>query len=682
MIHLPFQIKLLADAEPGTGLGTELLDDTISRDHRGWPVLWASHLKGLMRDCLSRIGDQRSWSRGLDEQVFGRPGIQGNDGLAGLIRVSDATPEKPSHIRTITRTALNDLGTADGSTLRTSEAVPAGTVFCGQLEVDSDKDDAVDLAARLSLLALEAVGGGRNRGSGSCLVTMAAENRSPGDLLKALDPLLPALVQGRAAPVAAATARAKRTLPAGAPEIFRLVFRAEGPVCCPETPLVQVNVIRSGIAIPASAVQGMIVTQLAKQDPQMADACFEDSRFRAWPLLPADLSGENPAQTPVRVSLSHRMSKLPGSDGAYWFEDSAIEPYDWQKMPAHAPLKASDGVLLRGKDGKVKLWRAADMPRLVTAHGVHHDPEGQGRRNLFTVEAMAPMVWTGWVALPPGVLGVLERMLSSNPMVAFGRSRSVSGSGRIELAPAESDLSTVSVAGRLKNQIFVLQSPAAIPDSLECSGLDAVAILGHLVRESGWGVLKEDGLHQASCGVRFGWNRHAPTTNGATSHRIAARRVVLPGSVFILEQPVSHERLLRGLGIESNGDIDGRTQGFGAVLPHPGKASTRFEITPAATPTLGSPDAGKLGYKLWSLAGAKGPSASQIGSLIEKLSAGTARQYLESRRERPTPRWRVWENHVEPLSKLLASNNPSTAAALRVWQDLAVANASDQEPGR
>ena len=326
MIRLPFEIKLVADAEPGTGLGTELLDDTISRDHRGWPVLWASHLKGLMRACLSEMGDQRGWSRGLDDRVFGRPGIKGDDGVAGLIRVSDATPKTFPRVRTITRTALNDLGTANASTLRTSEAVPAGTVFCGELEVDSEKGSTVDLAARLSLLALEAVGGGRNRGSGSCFVKITGESRSPGEVLKGLDALVDRSSAARMTPTIASAPRSTKTLPAGAPELLRLIFRAEGPVCCPETPLVQVNVIRSGFAIPASAVQGMIVTQLAKQDPQLADACFDDSRFRAWPLLPAGLSGENATQTPVRVSLSHRMSKLPMKDGSFRFEDSAIEP--------------------------------------------------------------------------------------------------------------------------------------------------------------------------------------------------------------------------------------------------------------------------------------------------------------------------------------------------------------------
>jgi hypothetical protein len=700
MIRVDFTVTLVADAEPGTGLGTELLADVVSRDHSGRPVLRATHLKGLMRDRLAAIAQTRGWNAGLADAVLGRPGTEGDDGTSGAFCISDAIAAADAKVRTTTRTAVGELGTVVGKTLRTTEAVAAESVFRGTLSIDAAPDTALDLAARLALLAIDAVGGGRNRGSGACVIKIQGEQRSPGTLLRALDDVLrttgvpvPALSQSRGG---AKRAGGKR-LAEGEPTVFRLLFRAQGPVCCPETPLGGTNVVRGGFAIPASAVQGAIISRLARTDGELAGACFDDWRFRAWPLLPCGVADDgDTSPVPVRVSLSHRMSKLRGKDG-HDFCDHAIKPYDWRTATAGSPLKATDGVLLRALSGdRVRLWRASDMPRLITAHAVHHDASGAGQRNLYTVEAMAPLAFSGWLTMPPAAAEALQTLLAADPHLTLGRARGVSGSGRLELVPSRvRDIAGLSLAGDLQDRIFVLQSPAAIPDDWQVE--EAGGMLARLVAESRWGSAMPPPVDTgreprvrllAHCGVRFGWNRHGIGTMKG-SNRVRARRVVLPGSVFVLQKaPTDLDALLvSGLGVETpDGDRDGRSQGFGAVLPHPGIATSVYDAVAGSPPELRSrDDSASTGYQLWSNAGANGPSPSQIGAVIEQLGRGKkeALAYLDRQRDRPPAVWQQWQGILKILRDLVDTRNADAVrAGLRVWQDLAVARRAGREERR
>lgn len=72
---------------------------------------------------------------------------------------------------------------------------------------------------------------------------------------------------------------------------------------------------------------------------------------------------------PIRVSLTHRAAKFstPGDEHPERFYDEAlaIEPYDRTTVADGAPLKASDGVLLRWPHGDVQLWKHSSMPHVL-----------------------------------------------------------------------------------------------------------------------------------------------------------------------------------------------------------------------------------------------------------------------------------------------------------------------------
>ncbi|MFO0695990.1 MAG: hypothetical protein U0230_20675 [Polyangiales bacterium] len=661
MPEIRYELELVSDAEPGTGLGTELVDDLLPRDERGRPTLRASHLKGLVRDLLEEVVDVREWDRArLVEAILGRPGEEGDDGVAAGASFTDAKlvghGERAS--RTITRTALADTGVAHDGTLRTSEALAAGSKLRGSVHLSSS-DPAAELAIRLALASLAAVGGGRNRGSGACLVRIDGETRSPGALLREL-----ARAVARPAPSTASASGGPRAVVEGRTVWLRLELEAEGPVLCPEQPIGSSNALRSGLAIPASAVQGILLTRLSTIDDALASALFAHPAFRCWPLHPMPDGCEG---IPVRTSRTHRMTKLPDERGVHRFEDELVAPYDWRTVPAGAPLKSADGILARATDGGVVLYRGADMPRVISAHAVHAHPSGSGERGLFTAECLAPMRFAGVVAIPLGIVETLVRGFESEPWVAVGKSRSVRGSGRLRLAPIEgSEVLRAHDGGGVR--ILVVQSPIALPDT-RATDLDVQ--VRELVREAGWGEVEE--LHLAA-GIRFGWNRKGLGRKSGGSNRLRATRVLLPGTVIKLRTPLAsaEESLVRGLG-------GGRDQGFGALLPHPGRASRLHVTAPPPLVERRSDARTKLGIELFDLARSGGPSASQIARLAARVRSGTAEKWLQEQSTRNEAQAARFRPVARRLESLLKGSREELLGALRVWQDFAIADREEED---
>ncbi len=47
--------ELLSDTHPGSGSGGDGVDSLIARDRYGRPVIWASHVEGVLRDAARRL---------------------------------------------------------------------------------------------------------------------------------------------------------------------------------------------------------------------------------------------------------------------------------------------------------------------------------------------------------------------------------------------------------------------------------------------------------------------------------------------------------------------------------------------------------------------------------------------------------------------------------------------------
>ena len=678
MQKLKIELTLLADAFPGTGIGTELINNSVPRDHLGKPIVPASHVKGLLRQSLLDLAAIRGYPPDVFlAEVLGKPGTStddvGCDGTESIVFIETLHISKCTPTRLVTRTAINSDGIIDKGSLRTNESLAVGSKFEGYIYVRARPDSWPDLALRVALLSLDAIGGNRNRGAGACLTRIEGETRGPGQLLKALD-----AKKGDIGHQPQPATESKQPTLSSRTTWLEISFVASSPICCPETPTTSGNnVIKSGFVIPASAVQGAVLTMINRNDSGLATACFESDQFRCWPLQPAGMTPDEAKHVvPVRVASSHRMSKLADVEsGNHVFRDSIVEPYDWRSVAKGSPLKGSDGVLLRGTDS-TRFWRHGDMPRIWTAHGVHNGAATSEERNLYQIESLAPMVFKGLMACPQDISERFIEILNES-FVSLGRSRSVRGGGTLRVKPIESldRYFNWTTDPHLNNRIFVLQSPVGVPDSVSPFGC-AEAQLKSIVELPIEEQIKANGFTcpgvLASANVLFGWNRHGRGARANQRHnRLRARRVITPGSVFALRDPVDdlESYLLKGIG-------EGKQEGLGCILPHPGIAESKYARDSASLPVIKSTNqAGRWGLKLHQLAPHVSPSQiGHLAALAEQESTVHAQQYLDRQlTERSIRTWDLWKPVKSELDNLFKQPEEATAA-LRVWRDLAIEN--------
>lgn len=657
MKQIDYTLRLVTDATPGTGFGSGLVDEYVTRNHKQQPVIRASHLKGLVRQFLYDLTLEGSWSvPDLDARFLGQADDEtSTDSSIELresrIHFSDAvmipsqkTDAEGSPTRLLTRTAIDpETGTIKTGMLRTSESIAADTVFKGSLFVQ--EDEVTEDMAKLALLSLETIGSSRTRGAGKCVVDIPGEKRTPGTLLLVLHKRFKESPESFNAGQPFSVPKSNAAQSSDKHVILRLVFRAEDPVCCPERP-VRTGVIKSSFDIPASAVQGMILTTLSNVDPQLASTCFESNSFRAWPLLPCEMdSSKEDLPIPTRISLTHRVAKIidPVNVQESFFQDEAIEEYNYEDLPYGSPLKATDGVLL-SSGGNVSLWKSAMMPRLVSAHGVHNDPQTEDGRNLYTVEAMAPMVWSGYVSMPEEAASTFLDQLQKNPHTSFGRGRSVRGRGRLEAIKED-----LPKAGASSGDILIAQSPLLLEETsfeLAAGGESLTACFKKELVP--WAEkLELPAIKECWCvfDIRFGWNRAGLGEKTGKGNRLRACPVVAPGAVIKFESSIPAEKvsdlLVKGFG-------RGRERGYGALALHPGIGRSLHPVN-IPEPSRGTPERErKIVRKIleWTQGKRALPSASQVRAVQQRLAHSgveVAKAYLAHQKERTPKIWSEWE---------------------------------------
>ena len=643
MKSLRYTLTLRSDAEPGTGLGTEVVNDLVPRDHLGQPFLPASHMKGLVREALREIVTLRGWDDSWLDRLLGVGGDNARDGTQAAAHFSAAIAQDSATdcVRLVTRTAIeNETGTVRAGSLRTSECLAVETAFQGSVVLAASAGEIDELMLRVALCSLPSIGGNRRRGAGRC--TICFDDRPdvrPSQLLEQLD----AALKRPSAPQDRPSGRARVALDQET-VMVHLEFHAHDPVCCPEVPLTATNVLRGGFMIPASAVQGAILDRLNALDADLATQVFEHSGFRAWPLLPACPSEHPQPGFPIWTSLTHRMSKIAagvlGEDHPT-FADPMVEPQTPDEVARAAGLKAADGVLIRRSHGQVQLWRARDMPRHVAAHVSLADGEPQ----LYTVESLAPMVFRGLVMLPRAAWSVLEHAITQHDHVSFGKSRWTLGGGSLK-AGLLSDDARAFLSQPV--QTFVVQSPLLIEDDLDTvAGIHAGDVLKHMVESAGFGKVE---CAEASLGLRFGWNRRGHGARNAGRNRLRAAPVVLPGSVFRLKVPCGGNPIeLLGKGIGS-----GRDRGYGAILPHPGKASSQFLDLPEPVVLKSRDRAGVIAADLVHSSSRSGLSTSQVAWIAGEILKNPQKMagVIDALKQKSPKSWERWSEVAMELMKL------------------------------
>lgn len=177
-IRVELLAELLEDAHPGSGSGGGGIDALVTRDRQGRPVIWASHIEGVLRDVARRL-------RGADAaaEFFGRAGGQQQRAVLTSL-YTEANPV--SRIWRSTARAAFDNRAPQDDTLRVVEYVPKGTRFEGLVELPASD---LPLLRRL-LQEADAVGGGRATGSGRIRLSPADAMVSPRPVGKATSRLV------------------------------------------------------------------------------------------------------------------------------------------------------------------------------------------------------------------------------------------------------------------------------------------------------------------------------------------------------------------------------------------------------------------------------------------------------------------------------------------------------------
>lgn len=156
-------IEVLEDLHIGTGSGWGDIDSLQVRDRRGWPVLPASHIKGVLRQTAidwHRV-DPEAVSQQHIDRLFGRAGRgQGQLQLSSAYLDTERTTVVWGSTRIDPSTS-----TAQEKSLRFIEFIPAGACFEMQARLHEGKVGDDELL-RAILARCRQLGGGRNRGQG------------------------------------------------------------------------------------------------------------------------------------------------------------------------------------------------------------------------------------------------------------------------------------------------------------------------------------------------------------------------------------------------------------------------------------------------------------------------------------------------------------------------------------
>ncbi len=455
-----FILTLTSDAEPGTGLGTELVNDRFPRDTQGRPTLPGSHIKGLLRHQWQRIAPfitlPDADMQMVTDSIFGctyRNDVHQLAAQATVLRLPDLEWQSgPDHEGSLAaRTAINEpgsdlAGTALAHSLRVTETIPTGTRFKGTLHW-TGRDARIEPILRLCLLSLEAVGGSRQRGCGRCVIEITNDHKSPAsdarnhnimsqqhadqinDALAAIKSATSSQQQESADPT--------RVLPKpdGPCTWWRLDFTAHEPVLCPEHPEAA-NHIAGGACIPASAVIGAIISGLGTQfGHEAAQALLNSPSFRAGPLRPSGFA-DTPDSQGLAMAVPLSLTVAKDMDAAQKAQknlaaDSLLNPA--QRDAIESP-KSLSGSLIQNKDGLFYL-KLSDLPHLVRAQ-VGLDESTRGNTvlgpQLFSIDAVGPCCWSGVICLPQDWSDCVNQILQQ---IAFGRRRTAMGGGTGTISP-------------------------------------------------------------------------------------------------------------------------------------------------------------------------------------------------------------------------------------------------------
>lgn len=334
---------LLSDAHLGSGSGGGGIDALVARDRRNRPVIWASHVEGVLRDAARRL-------RG-DEEVsafFGRAGGQQQRTVFTSLYAKDS-PE--SHIWRSTAREAFDNRAPKGDTLRVIEYVPRGTLLVGEVELPASELSTLQRLVQ----EVDALGRGRSTGAGRVRLSLSEVARP----------------------------QHKTGTPTGR---LVLLLKNRDPLCITATATPD-NLIPSLAFVPGRTLLGALAAWLIAEGDRDTASLFTSGKVSvsdALPLLETPTRLEGLEVLPVPLSLQSEKPKGAAGDVPWWAQ--AIAPT--KRLDAWGTkekLKRPEDDLFVFRENANTAWATFRPARRVRLRNGRPDPN-QSSALLFAIE--------------------------------------------------------------------------------------------------------------------------------------------------------------------------------------------------------------------------------------------------------------------------------------------------------
>lgn len=344
--------EFLSDAHLGSGSGGGGIDALVARDRHDRPVIWSSHVEGVLRDAARRLrGDEEAG------KFFGRAGGEQQRAVFTSLYANDS-PE--SHIwRSTAREAFDNRAPKD-DTLRVIEYVPKGTKLVGEVELPASQ---LDTLKRL-VQEVDALGGGRSTGAGRVKLSLSE----------------------------ATTPQRKASAPTGR---LVLLLKNRDPLCITATAAPD-NLIPSLAFVPGRTLLGAVAAWLIAEGDRDTASLLTSGKVSVSDALPLPHAPEKLDGVEVLPApLSLQSEKAKGVTGEVpWWAQATTPTQRLDAWSADAETKRNGMKLKRPEDdlfvfreGANAAWTTFSPPRRVRLRNGRPDPK-QADALLFTIEQL------------------------------------------------------------------------------------------------------------------------------------------------------------------------------------------------------------------------------------------------------------------------------------------------------
>lgn len=373
--------EFLSDAHLGSGSGGGGIDAIVARDRYDRPVVWASHIEGVLRDAARRLGgDQEA------EAFFGRGGGDGarRDRQRAVFTSLYAKDDPERRIWRSTAHEAFDNRAPKDDTLRVIEYVPKGTKLVGKVELPTSQLDTLQRLVQ----EVDALGSGRSTGAGRVRLSLSeapSPSRRPG----------------------APTGR------------LVLLLKNRDPLCITATAMPD-NLIPSLAFVPGRTLLGAIAAWLIAEDDRETASLLTSGKVSvsdALPLpnVPSKIEGVD--VLPAPLSLQSEKPKGSAGDVPWWAQPIASTKR-LDAWGAREKLKRPEDDLFVYRESANAAWTTFRPARRVRLRNGRPDPE-QADASLFAIEQIVEE--THFLAELQGPIEDLKKLAQTLAPVLEGR---------------------------------------------------------------------------------------------------------------------------------------------------------------------------------------------------------------------------------------------------------------------